>query len=59
MPICVSGVGKGAAGVGFWALAMPAVISKMATPMPPAMRWIVAVEDHGLDSLEKQPMFFI
>ena len=38
--ICASGAGTWAAG--FWAAAMPVI--KMATPMPPAMRWIIAEE---------------
>jgi hypothetical protein len=37
-----SGAGNGAAGVGFWAAAMPAVINKMAIPMPPVVRCILA-----------------
>ena len=44
MDIFVSGVGTGAAGVGFWATAMPVIVSEKATPMPPAMRRIITGE---------------
>jgi hypothetical protein len=56
--ICVSGASE-AAGAGFWATAIAAVIPKMAIPMPPAMRWIVAVLGCSSNSLENQPTFFI
>jgi hypothetical protein len=57
--ICASGVGRGAAVVGFWATAKLVIINKMATPMPSALRRSIALEGCCLNSREIQPMFFI
>ena len=49
----VSGAGFGVPGVAFWLRAMPVVTKRTATPMPSAMRRIVAKER------ENQTNFFI
>jgi hypothetical protein len=38
---------------------MTAVVNKIATPMPPAMRWSLAVEGRSLNSRKKHPLYFI
>jgi hypothetical protein len=38
---------------------MPAVIIKMAIPMLPAMRWVIAVDGCSWDSRKKELIFFI
>jgi hypothetical protein len=46
-------------GVGFWAEAMLVIANKIDTPIPPAMRWVFAVEGCWLGSRENQPIFFM
>jgi hypothetical protein len=57
MDIFDSGVGFGA--VGFWATAIPVIVSSIETPMPAAMRWIIVKEGCWLDSRENRPILFI